>query len=566
MLEWLSKFDFALFALLSVGGGAAAHLWLRRFRHHSGVPFHAWAILLLMVAAAYPLANRSEKVQRQQFQRLVEGFAPTYAQELERMGHSKIRLDTPGDDPLYLSLIDAQIRWLKLNPAIADIYTYRKTPEGRLVMLVDAETDYDHNGVYEGDRELRTTIGEPYDTNLGPAIDQAWAGVPSFDEVISVDRWGEWISAYVPMRDETGKVEAVLGVDYPAADWGRSIRQARIDVLAIVFVLAAVWVGASTAISLLQTEVRNRRSAEADLAAHQADLEKVIAERSEALLNAQRQILQNEKLACVGQLAAGVAHEINTPVQYIGDNLRAISDSLQELLAVDKKYRELLDLLRAGRPTEQAVRDIEAAEREHEVEYLIHDTPQAISQSLEGVGRVTQIVRAMKDFSHLREEGFAAVNLNDLVRSTLTISRNEYKYVADLVTELGDLPLVECSAGEMGQALLNLIVNAAQAIGETGRRGTLTVRTRTAGANVEITVQDTGAGIPDEVRPRIFDAFFTTKPVGKGTGQGLSITQDILRRHGGTVDFTTEMGKGTTFTLCLPIQQATSPSIGVVAT
>ncbi|MBI4582286.1 MAG: hypothetical protein HY718_21510 [Planctomycetes bacterium] len=556
MMHWfVTEINLVLFILLSVGGTAATHVWLRRSRFHRGVPGYAWLVQLGMVVAGYFLSVQAESFQEQQMQRLVSGFAPTYAAELERMGHARVGPDTRPQDPVYLSLIEAQIRWLQLNPAVADIYTFRKTAEGRLVLMVDSETDYDRNGRYEGHRESRTAIGEVYEQDLGPAFEWAWSGRPTFDDRIVQNRWGTRISAFVPMFDDRGRVEAVLGVEYPAQEWIRNIAVAQISVLVVIFILEMIWVGTTTSISVLRAEVEHRRVVEAKLAAHQADLERLVTERTEDLLKAQRQILHNEKLACVGQLAAGVAHEINTPIQYIGDNLRAVAANLDELLAVEGKYRELLDLVREGSPTDPAVREIEAAEQAHDLDYLVEDTPKAISQSLEGVDRVTRIVRAMKDFSHVHDEGFAPANLNDILQSTLTIARNEYKYVADVETELGQLSAVECCASEMGQVFLNLILNAGHAIADTQQRGTITVRTQPVGREVEITVADTGTGIPPEIRDRIFDPFFTTKGVGKGTGQGLGIIQQIVWKHRGTVTFETQVGQGTVFTVRLPIQQ-----------
>ena len=555
MLGWQTPWDFLVLLVVSIGGACGAHCWLARSRKGAGVPVHAWLLLLCLNAAGYFLADQAEHVERAQLERLVEGFAPTYAMELERMGHAKLGLDTPPDDPTYLALIATQKRWLQMNPAVSDIYTFRKSGDGTIHLLVDSETDYDRDGRCTGDREARTPIGEVYDTEMGSAFAEAWKGKSSFDDAVATDRWGTWISAYVPMFDEAGRVESVLGVDYPAESWLHSIQISRLTVLVIVFVLQTIGVGTSTTISLLRREVSHRRAIEATLAAHQADLELRISERSEDLLNAQRRILQNEKLACMGQLAAGVAHEINTPVQYIGDNLRAISESLDELLAVDTKYRELVELVRQGRPTEQMLHEVAAAEIEHDLEYLLEDTPKAISQSLDGVERVTRIVRAMKDFSHMRDEGFSSVDIKALLQSTLTIARNEYKYVADLTTEFAELPMVQCSSGEIGQVMLNLVVNAAHAIGETNRHGTLTVRTARVGEEVEIVVADTGAGIPEEVRSRIFDPFFTTKPTGKGTGQGLSIVRDVVHRHHGSIEFESRVNEGTTFRIRLPIEQ-----------
>ena len=302
-------------------------------------------------------------------------------------------------------------------------------------------------------------------------------------------------------------------------------------------------------------DITHRKQIEEELATHRQQLEHLVAKHSERLLAAQRQLLHNEKLASVGQLAAGVAHEINTPIQYVGDNLRALSESFDDLLNIQNKYRELVTLVKTGLPTEETISAIEAAASECDLDFLIEDTPKAIAQGLEGVARVTHIVRAMKDFSHVDRGEVSAVDINHALESTLTVARNEYKYVADIETDFGQLPPVECFASEMNQVFLNVLVNAAQAIAETGRRGTITLRTRHIADQVEVTIHDTGAGIPEAVRAKVFDPFYTTKAVGKGSGQGLNIAhQIVVRRHGGTIDFDTETGTGTTFVIRIPVR------------
>lgn len=286
-------------------------------------------------------------------------------------------------------------------------------------------------------------------------------------------------------------------------------------------------------------------------------LEEAIRARSAELLESQRQLLQSEKLASVGQLAAGIAHEINTPIQYVGDNLRALEDFFRDLMLIIDKYRAVLTRVREGQPVTPAdLADLEAAEKEIDLAYIQEDAPQAIAQGLEGVQRVAHIVRAMKDFSHVEREELAPADLNHSIESTLTVARNEYKYVADVETYLGELPAVECYVSEINQVLLNMLVNAAHAIADTGKRGRITIASRSAGDQVEISISDTGTGIPEHARDRVFDPFFTTKPVGKGTGQGLNIAYQIIcRKHKGTLTFDTECGRGTTFFIRIPVRQ-----------
>ena len=272
---------------------------------------------------------------------------------------------------------------------------------------------------------------------------------------------------------------------------------------------------------------------------------------------------QGQKMESIGQLAAGVAHEINTPIQFIGDNLRFLGDTFNDLGAVLAAHGQLLDGVRTGQPTAGLVAGVDEATKRADVAYLTEEIPKAITQSLEGITRVTEIVRAMKEFSHPDQGEKKSVDLNKTITTTLIVARNEYKYVADLITEFAnDLPTVPCIVGEFNQVVLNLVVNAAHAIGDvvakaggnSGGKGTITVTTRRTDDHVEIRIRDSGTGIPESARSKIFDPFFTTKGVGKGTGQGLYIAHTVVvKKHGGTLTFETELGKGTTFIIRLPL-------------
>jgi two-component system, NtrC family, sensor kinase len=272
----------------------------------------------------------------------------------------------------------------------------------------------------------------------------------------------------------------------------------------------------------------------------------------------QVQQLQSQKLEAIGQLAAGIAHEINTPIQFVGDNLRFLQESFTTLRQVTDKYRAFIEAVQGGRPTTPLLAGLERALAAADVEFLDAEVPDALSQSLEGVNRVARIVRAMKEFAHPDAGEKAPADINAAIDSTVTVARNEWKYVADVSLSLEpNLPLVSCLIGELNQVLLNLLVNAAHAIADTvqakGGKGLITITTRSDGGWVEISVADSGVGIPDEVKPRIFDPFFTTKPVGKGTGQGLAIARAVVeKKHGGILRFESEVGRGTTFFVRLP--------------
>ncbi|MEN6439516.1 MAG: PAS domain S-box protein [Syntrophobacter sp.] len=274
----------------------------------------------------------------------------------------------------------------------------------------------------------------------------------------------------------------------------------------------------------------------------------------------ERQLVQAQKLESIGQLAAGIAHEINTPTQYVGDNTRFLLDAFTDLERLLDKYAAIPAEIQSGKPVEELIQEMASAEEEADLEYLREEIPRAIQQSLEGVERVSRIVGAMKEFSHPGTTEKAAIDINKAIESTITVARNEWKYVADLVTDLDTtMPFIFCLPGEVNQVILNMIINAAHALadahdGEPGKKGTITVSTHNLGDRAEIHITDTGTGIPENIRSRIFDPFFTTKEVGKGTGQGLAIAHSVIvEKHGGSISFETEMGKGTTFIVSLPI-------------
>jgi signal transduction histidine kinase len=280
------------------------------------------------------------------------------------------------------------------------------------------------------------------------------------------------------------------------------------------------------------------------------------------------QLRHAQKLESIGQLAAGIAHEINTPIQYIGDNIRFLQGAFQDVLQLLQHYDRLLEASRNGPVPDSLVAATETARQNADLQFLVSEIPKAIGQSLGGVDRVAKIVRAMKDFSHPGALEKTPTDLNRVIESTITVARNEWKYVADCRTDFDpNLPMIPCLPDEFNQVILNLIINAAHAIadvvGEGGNgMGTITVSTRRLDSQVEVRIQDTGTGIPEKARNKIFDPFFTTKAVGKGTGQGLSIARSVVvDKHGGTIDFETQTGKGTTFIIRLPLGDSKQPGI-----
>lgn len=278
-------------------------------------------------------------------------------------------------------------------------------------------------------------------------------------------------------------------------------------------------------------------------------------------LELERELRQAQKLEAIGQLAAGIAHEINTPIQYVGDNTGFLKESFEDLATVFSAYNDLLQAGKDNSITDTMLSKVDECILKADLSYLTEEIPRAIEQSLEGVQRVTEIVRAMRDFSHPGSEEKILVDLNHAIRNTITVARNEWKYVAEMELDLEpELPEVLCLPGEINQVLLNIIVNAAHAIaasseGSQGDKGTISIASHTRSDSVAIHISDTGSGVPKEIQHRIFDPFFTTKGVGHGTGQGLAIAHNVIKdKHGGNLRFETQPGEGTTFIIELPLR------------
>lgn len=293
-------------------------------------------------------------------------------------------------------------------------------------------------------------------------------------------------------------------------------------------------------------------------------VQRSIAERRTLLENRrmEAELAQAQKLKAIGQLAAGIAHEINTPNQYIANNARFLQDAFRNIGDALDAYDRLLRAVRQRAVTDELLGEVEARLRNADLDYLSAEIPQAIEQSLEGVEHVAGIIGAMREFSHPDGERKQVADLNHVVEGAITLCQNEWKYVAEIVTDLeAQLPPVWCLPSDVHRVVLNLVVNAAHAVAaatDNGQRGKgqITVCTRRDGPWVEIRVADTGTGIPEEIRDCVFDQFFTTKEVGQGTGQGLSIAHAIVvEKHGGTIRFETEVGRGATFIVRLPIDR-----------
>ncbi len=276
----------------------------------------------------------------------------------------------------------------------------------------------------------------------------------------------------------------------------------------------------------------------------------------------QRELDRTQMIQNLGRLTAGIAHEINTPIQYIGDNIRFFSDSFGQVSELLEHYSRLSEAAVSGKITDELLGEINSAQERNDIEFLSEEVPRAIEQTLDGINHVAKLVSAMRDFSHVDERRKLPSDLNKAIENSIIISHNELKYVADVEKELDvSIPPVWCCVDDINQVLLNLLINSAHSIEEKlssseDKRGLVTVKSCSEGTDVLISVTDTGAGIEQKLQERIFDPFFTTKAAGKGTGQGLGFVRSaIVEKHGGKLELQSEEGVGTTFTIRLPIEQ-----------
>jgi signal transduction histidine kinase len=269
------------------------------------------------------------------------------------------------------------------------------------------------------------------------------------------------------------------------------------------------------------------------------------------------ELRQAQKLESVGLLASGIAHEINTPIQFVSDQTQFVQSTVGDLMTLCQRYRSLIANAAPGTlPADElaAIRELEEAA---DLEYVADHLPGAFVAILDGTSRVTKLVQAMKEFAHPESNDSAPADINRALHNTLIMANNQLKYVANVEVELTEIPLVTCRIGELNQVFLNILVNAGHAIADaiagSERLGRIRVTSRQEGQSVVISIEDSGTGIPEAARTRIFDPFFTTKEVGRGTGQGLAIARAMVEKQGGTITFDTKIGRGTTFHVRMPI-------------
>ncbi len=496
-------------------GAAALTAGLSAITRRQGFPqAGAWvlgAATLFIVVPGWFLVRAAEQGERERIISTIEGFGPVYAQEIAHQGHAALPDSPASDDPRYLAILDAEIRWLRTNPRIADIYTVRRDAHGAMFFLVDSETDYDHDGVYAGEREARTAPGERWEEPCA-ALDQAFAGTPSFDSESSTDRWGTWVSAFYPMFGERGEVEAVLGIDYPADAWDDALARARrrtwVELgLALVFVLT------NTAI-IAQLATRLNR-----------------AQRSEqALESARRAAEMSNRLK--SDFLAHMSHEIRTPL----NGIIGMTDLLKHT-PLDALQREYLDA---------------ASTSADHLLGLVND--------------VLDVSKIEADRLTMEQE---PVSLRSVIGEAELSMRHAAAAKHLILTATVDPGVPEYVVGDpvrIKQVLVNLLSNAVKFTRRGSVRITVTAEPAANGlVDIQFLVTDTGIGIPPDRLPHIFDKFIqgdatTTRHFG-GTGLGLTIVYELTRLMSGDLDVTSELGVGSEFRVVLPMRPVTAPRI-----
>lgn len=546
------QLDLALFALLAMLAMGAAHRWVRKATRVAGFRWHAWAMLAGVVILGCVSAFASGRRDAGRLRKMVAGFAPTYAQELARQGLGQVSVDTPSTDPVYLQLIDTEKRWQGANPYIADIYTFGRNHQGQPVLLVDSETDYDHNGLYEGEREQRTPIGEAYHENAD-LLAQAFAGRSVFTENPTSDHWGTWVSTYAPIRDERGAVLGVLGVDFPADDWIRSILWARLTVLVFAGLVATVLVGSLAITTALRAEIVRRRQMEVE----------------RELLH--QQLLESSRQAGMAEIATGVLHNVGNVLNSVNVSATMVAERLRAsdasgIAQAAELLRKRLDTPLAGDELGRQLPDFLAA-----FAGCMEDEQKVLVQELDGLTRgidhIKEIVRSQQSCaksSALLAPTEPAGLLNEAAAMNLLSLE---RHGIELVKDYGEVPLpaFELDKHRVLQVLVNLISNARNAIKDLGdgravRRITLRASTveRDGRTLLRFEVQDSGVGIPPENLTRIFRHGFTTRPSGHGFGLH-SAANAATEMQGALTVHSDGPGRGAVFALEIPAIESEVP-------
>jgi len=633
------RLDVVAFGLLATAGMLAVHVWLRRARGTRGAGPIAWGALLLIIAA---VAQRAEQVgdwERATLREGMQAFARTYAQELQRMGHASVRWDTPADDPLYVQMVQSQVRWLEASPAVNDVYTFRRQLDGKIAFVVDSETDYDSDGDYVDEREARTPIGEVYpeaDENMARAL----AGEEKFDATPVTDRWGTWVNAYVPLYDPaTGRVEAGLGVDYDASHWAQRILSRRRVPLVGGSTLVMLLMGWTGSVGALKAEMARRAQVEAALRRSEERF-RLVAECGSDILY--EWDIARERLQWFGKIDRELGYDEGSFPRTMQaweqaihpDDRDRVVQALGRHVARDVPFREAYRVVTAdgsvrhwfdrgvvlrdpeGKPvsmvgavtdvTDQKRAAVLEAERQAlrkavaSMEQVLGVVGHELRTPLAGVRAISELLLLQGEAEGVdgrnggapsRQQMLASLNdqvvrmadtVNDLLEAARLNSgmakwnwsqfnlRDVCEEAMETVRPLVDAVAVELSiepapeaagltmngdANAVRRLVLNLLNNALKHT----RHGFVRVSARAVAADVdwvEVTVSDSGEGIPPEIRARLGHAFaLNAGIVGdnhvRGTGLGLAICKGIAAAHGGQIEIHSDVGRGTIVTVKL---------------
>lgn len=550
--------DYLFFTAAVVGAFVLLGAWLGRGGPNRRFPPPLWYVLGGLLLAGWFITEAVGRNAHQQIRSMVEGFPPTYAHELERMGHAGISAATAADDPAYLAMIAAQVRWEKVNPSVADIYTMQKLPDGRIVLLVDSETDYDRDGNFTGEREQRTSIGEVFEKTI-PALEKALAGTPAFTEDVYSDRWGQWVSAFVPMHDATGQVKAVLGVDFPAETWIAARRYARMVSMGAVLLFALLLAAAATVITLLRAHLTHRAEAEERLNRLNGELERRVLDRTAQLEATHAQLIDASHHAGMAEVASNVLHNIGNVLSSVNVSAGVISDRVRgsrlsrlgDICALLRQHESDLPAFFApGAKGAKIPAFLEALneQRTHEHDAIAREAS-ALHKNIEHINAILQMQQSMARKTGVPEP----VQLTELVDDAIAINAHSFSQAdTTLVRDYRVQPGITLEKHKALQILVNLIRNARQACEATERSDRqITVRIVEEAGRILVAVCDNGVGFSDATRAKMFSHGFTTKK--NGNGFGLHSAARAARELGGALNAESGgPGLGATFTLTLP--------------